>query len=98
MDGYTCFLVPTIVLYGIYSIWPVLATLFYSLMDWNGFQSSGSFCGLDNYIELFADGLFWNSLGVTFLFILIVVPVRFFIVTWIRNSLELEQTSLSIIF
>lgn len=73
------FLAPTIILYGLYSIWPVVATLAYSFLDWNGFQSSGHFCGFENYLELFSDTLFWNSLTVTFLFILIVVPLRFFI-------------------
>lgn len=73
------FLAPTIVLYGIYSLWPVLATLYYSFLDWNGFQISGSFNGWENYRELFSDSLFWNSLKVTLWFILIVVPIRFFI-------------------
>jgi multiple sugar transport system permease protein len=73
------FLAPTLVLYGIYSLWPVVATLYYSFLNWNGFQISGTFTGLDNYREMFGDDLFWNSLKVTFQFILIVVPLRFFI-------------------
>lgn len=73
------FLAPTIILYGLYTIWPMIATLFYSLLDWNGFQSSGTFCGLENYKELFSDALFWNSIKVTFTFLIIVVPLRFFL-------------------
>jgi multiple sugar transport system permease protein len=71
------FLAPTIVLYGMYTIWPMVATLYYSLLDWNGFQRSGTFHALGNYIELFQDELFFNSLKVTFTFIVIVVPLRF---------------------
>jgi multiple sugar transport system permease protein len=71
------FLLPTLLLYGLYTIWPVIGTFWYSLLDWNGFQSRGTFTGLDNFRELFADPLFWNSLSVTFLFLVIVVPVRF---------------------
>ena len=73
------FLAPTIVLYGMYTIWPILATLYYSLLDWNGFQRSGTFHALGNYLELFQDQLFFNSLQVTIMFIVVVVPLRFFL-------------------
>ena len=73
------FLAPTLILYGMYTIWPVIGTVWYSFLDWNGFQRKGSFTGFDNYRELFADPLFWNSLKATFLFLFIVVPVRFFL-------------------
>jgi multiple sugar transport system permease protein len=66
-----------LLLYGLYTLWPIIGTLWYSLLDWNGFQSRGTFTGLDNFRELFTDPLFWNSLSVTFLFLVIVVPVRF---------------------
>ena len=71
------FLAPTLILYGMYTVWPVIGTFWYSLLDWNGFQRRGFFTGLDNYKELFADPLFWNSLKATVLFLFIVVPVRF---------------------
>ena len=71
------FLAPTLVLYGIYTVWPVMGTLWYSLLDWRGFQRRGSFTGLTNFKELFSDALFWNSLRATFQFLFIVVPVRF---------------------
>ena len=71
------FLAPTLILYGMYTVWPVIGTAWYSLLDWRGFQRRGTFTGLDNYRELFEDPLFWNSLKVTFLFLLIVVPLRF---------------------
>jgi len=71
------FLMPTIVLYGIYTIYPLFATLWYSLLDWTGFSLKGKFIGFDNYFELFHDPLFFNSLKNTFLFLLYAVPGRF---------------------
>ena len=71
------FLMPTIILYGIYTIYPLFATLWYSLLDWTGFSLKGKFIGLDNYFELFHDPLFFNSLKNTFLFLLYSVPGRF---------------------
>ena len=73
------FLLPTIVLYGLYSIYPAVMTLWYSVFDINGFSAQSTFIGLDNYRELFSDSLFWNSLKNTFLFLLYAVPGRFVI-------------------
>jgi multiple sugar transport system permease protein len=68
---------PTIILYGMYTIWPLLATFYYSFLEWTGFQRSGTFCGLENYQALFSDPLFFNSMKVTLQFTVLVVPLRF---------------------
>lgn len=73
------FLLPTILLYGMYTLYPLFATIWYSFLEWNGFQINGRFCGLEKYKELFSDPLFFNSVKVTFQFILITVPIRFFV-------------------
>ena len=70
------FLLPTVVLYGIYTIYPIFASYWYSLVEWNGFDSNERFVGLHNYRLVFADPLFWNSFKVTLLFMLFVVPAR----------------------
>ncbi len=70
------FLVPTVVLYGVYTIYPIIASYWYSLVEWNGFDSDQKFVGLSNYREVFADPLFWNSFKVTLFFMLLVVPAR----------------------
>lgn len=70
------FLLPTVVLYGLYTIYPIIASYWYSLVNWNGFDENQTFVGLSNYREVFADPLFWNSFKITLLFMLLVVPVR----------------------
>lgn len=78
--GWICaFLAPTLILFVMYTVWPMLATLWYSLLDWNGFSQTGKFIGLGNYSELFSDSLFWNSLKNTFMFLVYAVPGRFLI-------------------
>ena len=37
----------------------------------------GEFAGVDNYSSLLGDGRFWNSLWVSFVFVLIAVPIEF---------------------
>jgi len=70
------FLAPTVLLYGAYTLYPTVASVWYSLLDWNGFDRAGTFSGLENYRDLFADELFWNSFKITLLFIIASVPIQ----------------------
>ncbi len=70
------FLLPVGLLYGGLVLWPVVAGAYNSLTDWRGFGGNRAFVGLANYEELVADGLFWNALENSFLFMAINVPIR----------------------
>jgi multiple sugar transport system permease protein len=70
------FLLPTIVLYGLYTLYPIVASYWYSLVEWNGFDADQRFVGIANYRAVLADPLFWNSFKITLLFMLLVVPAR----------------------
>lgn len=70
------FILPTAILYGMYTVWPIAASYWYSVLDWNGFESRGDYVGLANYREILRDDFFWNALGNTFLFAVVTVPVR----------------------
>lgn len=74
------FLAPTLILYTMYTVYPILATVWYSLTNMRSFTSKRvMFVGLANYMQLFQDKQFINSLSVTARFMLIVVPLRFLI-------------------
>jgi multiple sugar transport system permease protein len=47
------------------------------------------FIGFDNYISLFADGRFWNAMGVAMIFVVIAVPVEFML--GLAGALVLNQ-------
>jgi multiple sugar transport system permease protein len=70
------FLTPTLLLLGAYTLYPVLAGAWFSLLDWNGFETAGAFVGLANYRELAGDPLFWNAFLNTLKFLAIAVPLR----------------------
>lgn len=70
------FLLPTFILLFTYGLFPIGSSLYFSLLDWNGFGSSGRFVGLENYRELLQDKLFWNSFKNTFVFLFLAVPLR----------------------
>lgn len=55
---------------------PMGISLYYSFCDYN-ILSPPEFVGLKNYIQMFtADDRFWKSIGVTFYFALVSVPLR----------------------
>lgn len=66
------FLLPFLLLFIAFTLWPLVATVVYSLFDWNGIDalSSQNFVGLGNYQELLHDPLFWQSFWNTLLFAL----------------------------
>lgn len=70
------FLTPTVVLYGLYTVYPIIASYWYSFVEWNGFESEKTWVGLQNYRDVLADPLFWNSFKVTFLFMGVAVPLK----------------------
>ncbi len=70
------FLMPTVVLYGAYTLYPIVASYWYSLVEWNGFQAHPQFVGLGNYRAVMSDPGFWSSVKITLLFMLFVAPAR----------------------
>jgi ABC-type sugar transport system permease subunit len=70
------FLTPTVLLYGIYTVYPIFASYWFSLVEWNGFEETKTWVGLRNYREVLDDPLFWNSFKITAFFTLAAVPIK----------------------
>ncbi|MDQ6422951.1 sugar ABC transporter permease [Paenibacillus sp. LHD-117] len=49
------FLLPTFVLFCIFTVYPLIRGLYLSFFDWSGGSETMNFIGIDNYKELFAD-------------------------------------------
>jgi ABC-type sugar transport system permease subunit len=62
------FLLPFLVLYLGFTLWPLLATIIYSFFDWDGIQPLRAFVGLANYVEIAKDPVFWVSFRNTLVF------------------------------
>lgn len=54
---------------------PMLYSLYLSFTKFDGLGSP-VWCGLNNYINMFQDGVFWKSVGITFKYVFILVPLR----------------------
>lgn len=54
-------LLPALLLYVLFVIWPILRSFWYGFFDWNGL-SEPVFNGIDNFVRIFQDPVFWQSL------------------------------------
>lgn len=57
------YLVPTVILYGVFCLYPCIKSLFLSLCQWSGFSDHITFVGLENFKRLVKDPVVWKALG-----------------------------------
>ena len=69
---------PYFILFFIFSLYPILYSIYISLTDWNG-SGEKVFIGFDNYMQLFSDNDFWLSLWNSALIFLMYVPLMLFV-------------------
>lgn len=65
------FLIPALLLYLAFFIYPAIQALWVSLHDWSGFTKGMKFIGLKNFNELLHDSLYWQSLGNTLIILFV---------------------------
>jgi raffinose/stachyose/melibiose transport system permease protein len=63
------FLLPAIVLFLLFVVYPILQSIYYSLFNWKGFGPAVDFVGLDNFKNILADKVFMIALRNGFLII-----------------------------
>ena len=67
------FVFPMLALYTLFFIIPLFQTIGFSFTDYNGINPKREFTGLDNYIAVFQDELFYNSMKFTELSALLLI-------------------------
>ena len=70
------FLMPALIFYILFQGWPIIKSIYYSLLDWSGLTTSADFVGLDNYKKLLSDKLFWNAFKNSFKYASLFVPIQ----------------------
>lgn len=67
-------LLPTLLVYLVYIILPVIVSFYYSLTTYTGIGAA-EFVGLKNYVTLMHDSLFWISLKNTFIILIVSIAL-----------------------
>lgn len=69
------YLLPSTVILLVFSYYPLVSILDLSLYKWENLSPEKTFIGLQNYVKLFTNERFWNSLKVTFTYTTVVTVV-----------------------
>ncbi|MFT4156855.1 MAG: sugar ABC transporter permease [Microbacterium sp.] len=71
------YLIPTILLYGYFLVYPMLESVRLSFFKWSGFRTEEpTFVGLANYVRMFtADPVFWTATWNTLLWVVLTIAV-----------------------
>lgn len=70
------FVLPALLVYTIFIIYPILATFNYSLFEWNGISKEKVFIGFESFKNLLYDSTFWLALKNNVYLILVSVFVQ----------------------
>ncbi|MGW0504457.1 carbohydrate ABC transporter permease [Micromonospora sp. NPDC003241] len=70
------FLLPAGFGFVVFYLWPAVRALWMSFTDYNLLRGSGDWVGLQNYQDLAADPLFWHSMRVTGLYVVLNIGVQ----------------------
>ena len=95
------FILPTLVTYGIFLIYPMFSAFNYSLYKWN-LISEKKFIGIGNFIRLYGDKRFWNSFYTTIHFtiisVIIIIVIAFLLALILEEILNLKIFPIFIIY
>ena len=57
------FLLPALLLYSLFVVYPALRSMWVSLHFWRGLSANMQFVGLFNFQKMIEDEIFWTALG-----------------------------------
>jgi raffinose/stachyose/melibiose transport system permease protein len=56
------FLLPALLIYGLFALYPMVDALWLSFFDWDGVSADREWVGLENYVQIFTrDPVFWTA-------------------------------------
>ncbi len=94
------FVLPSLIIFAVFFLWPVVTSLYYSLTVWN-FETA-TFCGLENYELFFTDPSTSSSVGHTLLYAfatsILKVILAFFIAIFLTSKIKTKNFIRSAVF
>lgn len=98
---YLIMIVPTLILYSLFFIYPMLTSSFYAFTNWNGL-SDYSFVGFQNFVDVFSDKDFIRAIKNNMMFIVfsvgVQVPVIIIFALLIANVKRLQRLYKTTVF
>jgi sn-glycerol 3-phosphate transport system permease protein len=73
------FVIPSLIVFFVFMIWPAVYTIYLSLLNWNLISPTKQFVGLQNYIDVFHDPDTYKILSNTGFYIVILLVLNFLV-------------------
>ncbi|OQO83588.1 sugar ABC transporter permease [Enterococcus casseliflavus] len=89
------YILPWIIGFCLLTIWPFVSSLYYSVTDYN-MIAEPAFVGIKNYVDLFKDQEFVNSLIATLKYTVITVPVQLAFALFIAFILNFKLKAINL--
>lgn len=95
-------LLPNLIMFAVFTIYPILWALRYMLYDYKGYGEA-KFIGFDNFVRVFTrDPVFWQSVGNTMVYVfgklILTIPIAFLLAFLLSKNTHINATCQSIIF
>ena len=85
------FLLPTLIFFLIFIIYPIIQSVYYSFFNWKGFGPAVDFIGFNNYIKILSDSVFAKAVGngllIVVLSLLVQLPISMALAIMVRNDI-----------
>ncbi|NDL56830.1 carbohydrate ABC transporter permease [Phytoactinopolyspora mesophila] len=65
------FLAAPLLFYAVFVLWPYLQAFRVSMTDWGGLSAERNFVGLDNFVRLLSDPVWWRALSHNMIFLIV---------------------------
>lgn len=84
------FMAPSLLILGVFVLWPIVRSFWYSLHDWTVGAATQPFVGLGNYIKLTQDAQFWGALlhtvEITAISVILLLVLGFFLALALQSE------------
>lgn len=85
------FMAAAVIFYILFQGYPILCSIWYSMLNWSGLTSDAVFVGLSNYKELLEDQLFWNAFANSLKYTAMIVPLELVVSLFFAYMLNNEK-------
>ncbi len=85
------FVLPALIVYALFKLYPAFSGIFYAMTDWNGLNKEWSFIGLANFQRVLSDQYFWQSILFTMKYVGVMVVVANVVALTLAVAIETRR-------
>ena len=101
-DRFFILVMPALIIYGIFLIYPMISSFYYSMTDWNGLSKEIHFTGIRNFVEMLRDdrlhNAVLNTIKIVAMTLCIEIPMALFFSLILDSNIRTKNILRTLIF